>query len=970
MEYIEELEKSLITGFIDNTHISQEEFRPSLLINNPEEGQKILTNLINQLQRCEEFYFSVAFITNSGLTTLIGTLKELEQKGIRGKILTSEYLEFTEPKALKRLLEFKNITLKITKASQKSHIKGYIFKKKEEVSIIIGSTNLTQNALCINKEWNIKLNTTSKGEIYRQTIEEFNNNFNQAVEVNEEWILEYEKRYNEHKQINEQIRKSIVDKTKQLQNQILPNIMQEKAVKKLEALRKSGEKKALIISATGTGKTYLSAFDVKKVKPKKLLFIVHRQKIAKQAKNTYEKIFKQQIKMGLLTGKEKNFQLDYIFTTIQTLSKDETLKHFSKDYFDYIIIDEVHHLAANTYQKVLKYFAPQFLLGMSATPERTDGCDIFQFFDHNIAYELRLNDALKNDMLVPFHYYGIADIQINGELIKEDANFNTLVADERVNKIIEASKFYGYSGNRVKGLIFCSKTQEAKMLSEKFNKLGYKTIALDSKDSEQQRQRAIDLLETDDKKEYIEYIFTVDIFNEGIDIPEVNQVIMLRPTQSAIIFVQQLGRGLRKYKNKEYLIVIDFIGNYNNNYLLPVALYGDNSYNKEDLRRKVRIGQTSLIPGVSTIHFEKIIEEKIYKSINEKNFLEKTALIKNYKLLKYKIGKIPKMMDFIEYGTVDPILYADYKNTSYYNFVKQIEVKNIIQFSEVEESYLNFLTKEVATIKRIEDTYILKLLIEKGKITLGEVIKKIEKEYQYTPKDKIIQLAIRNINGEFLKQSDTKKYLEYNIVTYKQGQIKLSKHMEKYLQNREFKTWVQDILEYGKYKFDKIYNKKKYEEGLILYEKYTRRQVLRILEWDKDIPGLNIGGYVYNKKENKFPVFITYNKKEDIKDSINYKQKLIGSNKFTVISKPKRTMSSPEICALKQFKERNLRIPLFIKKSDDEGKEFYYLGNMKPIEFSETTMPVKNKPAQNVISITCELEKPVEENLLNYITEK
>lgn len=291
----------------------------------------------------------------------------------------------------------------------------------------------------------------------------------------------------------------------------------------------------------------------------------------------------------------------------------ETLRQFMPDYFDYIIIDETHKAGAESYRKIINYFQPKFMLGMTASPERTDGYDIFQLFDYNIAYEIRLQHAMEEDLLCPFHYFGVTELKIDGEIIGDSTEFRYLVSSERVNNIIEKAEFYGHSGDRVRGLIFCSTNKEAEELSNEFNSRGYKTIALSGANSQDEREAAIIKLEQDKLEGHLDYIFTVDIFNEGVDIPKVNQIIMLRPTQSAIIFLQQLGRGLRKAEDKEYLVVIDFIGNYQKNFLIPIALSGDKTYNKDTLRRYLSEGNR-IIPGCSTIHFDEISRKRMLQT--------------------------------------------------------------------------------------------------------------------------------------------------------------------------------------------------------------------------------------------------------------------------------------------------------------------------------------------------------------------
>ena len=340
--------------------------------------------------------------------------------------------------------------------------------------------------------------------------------------------------------------------------------------------------------------------------------------------------------MGLYSGEKRELDCDFIFSTIQTISKAEHLGSFKKDHFDYIIIDETHRSGADSYLRLLNYFQPKFLLGMTATPERTDGNDIFKLFDHNIAYEIRLHRAMEEQLLCDFHYYGVTDLFIENKAQEDKAYFNRLISNERVYRIIEKARFYGCDNGITRGLIFCSRTSEANELSKLFNDQGFKSVALTGESSEEERIKAIELLETDNINEKLDYIFTVDIFNEGIDIPKVNQIIMLRPTDSSIVFIQQLGRGLRKLPSKNYLTIIDFIGNYTNNYLIPIALYGDTSFNKDSLRKLITDGSRS-IPGASTINFDEISKNMIFQSIDSSNLQLYADLKKDYKLLKYKL---------------------------------------------------------------------------------------------------------------------------------------------------------------------------------------------------------------------------------------------------------------------------------------------------------------------------------------------
>ena len=261
------------------------------------------------------------------------------------------------------------------------------------------------------------------------------------------------------------------------------------------------------------------------------------------------------------------------------------LKVFPPNAFDYIVIDEAHRVGASGYRAIMDYFHPDFCLGMTATPNRTDGYDVFAAFNHVIAYQITLQDALANDMLVPFHYFGISDLEIDDEAVEDASYFNKLTSEERVRHITEKIEEYTIDKKSRRGLIFCNRNDEALALSDAFNRRGYRTTAISGADGDERRNEAIDRLERGE----LEYLFSVDILNEGIDIPSVNQIIMLRRTESAIVFVQQLGRGLRKDTNKEFVLVLDFIGNYQKNFLVPVALSGDKTFNKDRLRRIVRL---------------------------------------------------------------------------------------------------------------------------------------------------------------------------------------------------------------------------------------------------------------------------------------------------------------------------------------------------------------------------------------------
>ena len=607
--------------------------------------------------------------------------------------------------------------------------------------------------------------------------------------------------------------------------------MQIAALNALKSIRNKNKNKALLISATGTGKTYLSAFDVKAFNPKRMLFVVHRENIAQNAMMSFQKIINNH-SFGIFTGNKKETDADYIFSTIQTIHKQEYRKMFDPDDFDYIIIDEVHRAGANSYQELINYFKPKFMLGMSATPERSDDFDIYQMFDYNIAYEIRLQQAMEYDLLCPFHYYGITDLQVNGVSLEDKSDFNHLTSQSRVDHIIEQINNYGFSGDRVRGLVFCSRKDEAKELSNLFNQRGYKTVALTGEDDENKRRDAMDKLETDDSVDYLDYIFTVDIFNEGIDIPEVNQVIMLRPTESAIVFVQQLGRGLRKDHSKEYVVVIDFIGNYEKNFLIPIALSSNQSYNKDTLRRFVSEGSL-LIPGASTINFDRISKKKIFESIDKANFSDIKIIKESYLQLKQKLGRIPSLQDFDKYDSIDVLRIFQNKNLgSYHKFLSKYEKDYSIKFNPIQEQYLAYISTKLASGKRVHELEAIKVCIENQSDLLNNLKEKLKNVYDIDL-PKISHTTIINILSQNFATGGAKATFKDAIFIDKN--LKISTQFKAQLNDSNFKQQIMDLINFGITRYKKNYTNTYKDTSLCLYKKYTYEDVCRLLNWEQNL---------------------------------------------------------------------------------------------------------------------------------------
>ncbi len=968
-EQVKEIRKAFETALIDNNYNSNLAYRPQFVSNDYKAGKKVLVAIENELANCDEFIMSVAFITDGGIAPLLQTLRELERRGVPGKILTTDYLTFSDPKALKKLASYSNIEIKMYVVDSKLkgfHTKGYIFYNQGIVKTIMGSSNLTRSALTENREWNTKFVSTKHGEMIQNILSEFKDIWNKAKPL-EELIDTYTAAFEEHKRV---LKNTTVPSIQQYKLQ--PNSMQLEFINNLKKLREEDAKKALLISATGTGKTYASAFALRNENPPKALFLVHREQIAKQAIKSFKNVFGDTKRFGLLSGNLKEMDTDYLFSTMQMMAKEEIMSQFEPDEFTIIVIDEVHRAGAESYKRIMNYFKPRLWLGMTASPDRPDGFDIYSLFDNNIVYEIRLQQALEENLLCPFHYYGITDLEINGETFDDTTgfkNFNLLTCDERVDYVIENVKYFGYSGNRVKGLIFCSRKEEARILSEKFNERGFRTVYLSGDNSQAVREDMIDRLVSESRPDVLDYIFTVDIFNEGVDIPEVNQVIMLRPTESPIVFIQQLGRGLRKSEDKEYVMILDFIGNYTNNFMVPIALSGDRSYNKDTIRKYLMEG-TRVIPGSSSIHFDEISKKRIYASI-DKVTTTKKLLGDKYQVLKNKLGRIPTIMDFYEHSEIDPLLFIDYAG-SYHNFLKRIsniEKDYHIEFDRNEMAMLEYISVLLANGKRPHELLMLKLLMENEYFEESAFENMMEREYHIKASKASTNSAYQLLIGNFMNtQSEKAKFESVEFIDNMDkiaGYYKRAVQFYIRLQRPELKMQLKEVIELGLRRFKDNYMKNADESGLCLYQKYSRKDVCRLLNWEHDDSSTIYG---YRIKYGTCPIFVTYEKKEDITNSTKYEDQFMDNKIFSWMTRSRVSYNSNEAQELIHYKENKLKIYLFIKKSDGEGADFYYMGQAYPTDWEETT--IQNDKGLNlpIMNFKLELEHAVRDDVYDYIT--
>lgn len=447
MDERDELRLGCETAYIDGSVASNSLYCPQFITNNYKSGKKVLSTIENELLKCDKFQISVAFITMGGITPLLQTLKELEKKNIPGEILTTNYLDFSEPKALKKLNGLSNITLKmydVKAADEGFHTKGYIFRTGEVYQIIIGSSNMTSTALTSNQEWNTRIISTEHGKMAEEIISEFDRLWNSQHTFGfDDFYENYKEEYNIVKhQRDIATQEKIVSLEKY---NLKPNSMQIAFITNLKKIIDAGENRALLISATGTGKTYASAFAMRELGFKRVLFLVHRGQLARQTKKSYEKVFEKSVSMGLVCGGYREYDADYVFATVQTLNRDEHLLQYNKNAFDCIILDEAHHVTADTYQKIMKHFEPKLCLGMTATPDKRDdniaGKNVYELFNYQIAYEIRLQQAMEDKLLCPFHYFGITDLSIIGDerltMILVYCKFMNIRKKEKCMKIIK-----------------------------------------------------------------------------------------------------------------------------------------------------------------------------------------------------------------------------------------------------------------------------------------------------------------------------------------------------------------------------------------------------------------------------------------------------------------------------------------------------------------------------------------------------
>ncbi len=1009
----------VMSGLIRQNDTAEERFVPKLISNQP--GSTMGDAIREELKGSESFDISVAFVSENALKSMYQAFVDHAKKSRkRNRIITSTKNYFNSPKAFKELMKLQrdaNMEVLIWEhgdsgesggtiaQDQLFHPKGYLFTRRMEegrayYNLYVGSSNLTSFALQNQREWNLRVSSTSEAQLIQQVKEELADQVRQSVPLTDEWLAQYEEEFKNYAppraQILHQARAAKIE----------PNAMQRDALASIRQLRDEGQRRAIVISATGTGKTYLSAFDVREFHPKRMLYVANRDTILKAARESYQRVLGcDEAELGLLTGSSKQHDAKYVFASVDTLRRHME-EWYESDDFDYVLIDEAHHSGANNYRSVIDYFSEaRFMLGMTATPERTDSFDIFALFDHNIAYEIRLQKALDENMLCPFHYYGVheflgddgARVDSAEGISKSDKrqiqySLEELTEPSRVRYIIRKLEQYGSYGQQVTGLVFCSRIDEAEQLSRLFNQetnqqaeRPYRTVAISGKTSPKDVENAVNRLEAGE----LDYIFTVDKFNEGIDIPAINQIVMLRNTESSIVFTQQLGRGLRKFPHKTCVTVIDFIGNYANNYLIPVALYGnagDSDIVRKNLQREA--------VGLSSISFDEISRKQVLKSLDTASWSDKKMLREQYSVMRNELGRIPMLTDVYRH---DPsmVMTMAQKNSSYFDFAREAETvlsdeergsgfaHTLLPVDAQGEQWLKMATEILLVAIRPQELVVLDELLtscNKGVYSPISVLRLKEAVATRFPAsyhtDAQFESALRVLDWSFFDTAAKKSYGECAVIERSDGGISLAPEFAARLVNNDtFRRFFVDNVRTGLKRFADLLEESaktghslQDDRGFVYEHRYKMFEVERLLAWPKQINGSSVGGYLLPKEGGSMPVFVKYANSQ-------YADRFLNPQEMHWFSKDKRSFKSREIEWMAQGQGdadwgATHFIPLFVmRKADAEKlKMYYYVGRVGSCANMRETARDNSGETVRLVEMDLRLTKPLSAELYQHLT--
>ena len=779
------------------------------------ETNHLLPKLRQAFKKATEVKIIVAFLKDTGVKLLEDDIRELVDRGVNIKILTGNYLNITEPKALTSLkYNFGDkIDLRFYNVKNKSfHPKAYIFKNSEGGEIYLGSSNMSRAALTDAIEWNYRIDKSTSPEDFRCFESTFDDLFlNHSTIIGRKELNEYAKTWRK--------RRIVVDDVEEDTNVIdlyTPTDIQLQCLYNLKATREEGFDRALVVAATGVGKTYLAAFDSKEYK--KVLFVAHREEILKQAYKSFRNVRGETSTYGYFYGSTKDKDNDVVFALVQTLGKKEYLndKYFKKDDFDYIIIDEFHHATASNYRKIIDYFTPKFLFGITATPERMDNKDVFAICDYNVAYEIRLKEAIEKDILCPYRYYGIYDNTVDYDSIDYSrGKYNETQLEKALSKKERADLVYNHyrKFDSKRALGFCTSKIHAEYMAEYFAEQGVKAVAVYS-GGKYNRNEAIEKLASGE----ISVIFSIDMFNEGLDVPSIDMVMFLRPTESSTVFLQQLGRGLRKSKDKKYLNVLDFIGKYKKVNLVPLLLKGEDG--KRSSGNRFVNPQVDDYPDGCLVDFDfKLID--IFKEEYKRSRNIKTWTRDEFLRIKEELGHTPNRKEF--FLQMEDDLYINLKAKSKENIFKD---------------YISFLN-EMGEKSPLLDTVAHRFLVQIETTAMSKTYKMPLLLAFYNDGNMVMELdksdiakSFRNFysygsNGiDMKKHKSTEDYKSWNddkyyklakdnpinalckthgeFFTFENDKFYLSKSLESYINNEEFLAHFKDIIDFRTVEYYKV----------------------------------------------------------------------------------------------------------------------------------------------------------------------
>lgn len=751
--------------------INELEYGTDALTGGQDKRMYLYYQLLNSLKRADSVDIVVSFLMESGVRMLLGELDNALKRGAKIRILTGNYLGITQPSAL-YLIKHKlgeQVDLRFYNEKNRSfHPKSYMFHYKDYSTIYIGSSNISKSALTSGIEWNYRFSSKTDSHNYEKFYNTFLDLFeHHSIVIDDDELKRYSKNWH-RPAVSKDLDRYDLQDDETTNNLALfePRGAQIEALCALENTRAEGAGRALVQAATGVGKTYLAAFDSKDYE--RVLFVAHREEILKQAAQSFKNV-RNSDDYGFFDGESKCTDKSMIFASVATLGRSEYLnnKYFASDYFNYIVIDEFHHAVNDQYQRIVNYFKPQFLLGLTATPERMDGRNIYEICDYNVPYEISLKEAINKGMLVPFHYYGIFDDTdysklhiVRGRYDEKELN-ETYIGNVHRYELIY--KYYCKYGSR-QALGFCCSKEHAREMAREFSSRGIPSVAVFSDASgeyTEKRNVAIQKL----KNGEIRAIFSVDMFNEGVDITSVDMVMFLRPTESPIVFLQQLGRGLRKCRGKEFLTVLDFIGNYEKAGRVRFLLEG-----KSDMYREgYHLSDTLRFPDDCMVDFDlKLID--LFAEMDRKHLKFKDQVINEYFRVKDLLGKRPTRLDLFTY--MDDNIYETAITHSKDNpFKRYLEFLNDLgELSQIEVEFYKGIGREFISL--LENT------------NMSKVYKMPVLMAFYNNSDVLMEVSEKQLLSswkEFFSTGTNWKDLDKNMTLQKYKDISDKDHLKKIL---------------------------------------------------------------------------------------------------------------------------------------------------------------------------------------------